>query len=239
MNINIIACWLKRMVILLMVMSMTVSIALADDPISITNTASFTSDNAGNGSTSASFTFQTDDRTIVNTVSFTSDNADSGSASATFTAKPSSSSAPIVSPTGGTVMPTGSNTEITFVADTFTGIVTIAYAETITATNTDDYITIGKFYNLEAMDGNNQSVQPSQAYTITVCYDPTQLPVGVDERSLSLFSQNEDGSWTKETTSKANVSTHCITATPSHFSTWGVMVSTATGGNVFLPLVVK
>lgn len=80
-------------------------------------------------------------------------------------------------------------------------------------------------------DGAPLELVAGMHYTVTVSYDPTKLgPVA--EQSLALYSW--DGSeWQEEPTSRVDTATHQITATPDHFSVWGVF---GEGQRIYLPL---
>jgi peptide/nickel transport system substrate-binding protein len=64
---------------------------------------------------------------------------------------------------------------------------------------------------------------PGMRYTITVAYDENALPPGVNEATLQLYYwDTATSSFLAEQTSQVDTDANLITATPDHFSLWGV-----------------
>ncbi len=98
---------------------------------------------------------------------------------------------------------------------------------------------VGVFYELSPVyldDGQPAELLPGSSYTITVSYDEAKLPIGTDEASLALYYW--DGSaWMKEPSSVVDTIANTITASPNHFSQWGIMTEGLR--YIYLPLVGK
>jgi peptide/nickel transport system substrate-binding protein len=93
----------------------------------------------------------------------------------------------------------------------------------------------GFYYQINAVYTNTgQPAQPLPGmwYTITVAYDENALPPGVNEATLQLYYWDPTTlAYIPETTSQVDTLANTITATPDHFSLWGVFGEYS----VFLP----
>jgi hypothetical protein len=138
---------------------------------------------------------------------------------------------------GGSVAPEPGVT-ITAPAGAFTDTVVMNF-RTHPITSTGSLQNVGFFYELASTylsSGELASLQPGQRYTITVTYDQDDIPPGVNEADLALYYLDLFGQWIQEPTSVVNTVANTITATPNHFSLWGVLESKYV---VYLPLVVR
>lgn len=138
---------------------------------------------------------------------------------------------------GGSVTP-ASGVTITVPAGAFTDTVVIHYTPH-PITNTGSLQHVGFFYELDCTylsTGATATLQPGQHYTITVTYDQNEVPAGVSEAGLALYTLDDFAGWTKEPTSVVDTVANTITATPTHFSLWGVLEGRHA---VFLPLVLR
>jgi hypothetical protein len=142
---------------------------------------------------------------------------------------------------GGSVTPAPGVT-ITVPGGAFTDTVVFHYVpHPITSTGSQQHV--GFFYELDCTyvsSGEPASLQPGQRYTITVTYDQDDVPPGVNEADLALYYVNYyvmgKPVWKKEPSSVVDAVANTITATPSHFSLWGVLESKYV---IYLPLVVR
>jgi hypothetical protein len=142
---------------------------------------------------------------------------------------------------GGSVAPAPGVT-ITAPSGAFTDTVVMNF-RTHPVTNTGSLKHVGFFYELDCTylsSGKPASLQPGERYTITVTYDEADVPPGVDEADLALFYVRRytmgQPVWKKEPTSVVNTVANTITATPDHFSLWGVLESRY---RIYLPLIVQ
>jgi len=137
--------------------------------------------------------------------------------------------------TGGDIT-TPDSVILQFPAGTFSEDVIVSYT-LIAPMDTGNLVGPGVFYELEAVytdDGMPATIEPGASYTITIPYDESALPQGVEEADLALYYW--DGSdWVKEPTSVVDTIANTITATPDHFSLWSALVETDT----LAPTVVK
>jgi hypothetical protein len=103
---------------------------------------------------------------------------------------------------------------------------------------------VGPFFGLEARylsDGQPAQLQPGQAYSMTVHYQPGDFLPGVDEADLGLYSwpialdmlPGATPQWMQET-SQADAGANAIQAMPNHFSVWALLGR----DKIYLPLVV-
>jgi len=81
---------------------------------------------------------------------------------------------------------------------------------------------IGRFYSLYVTDDSGSLVTPQKPYTMTLVYDPSQIPSNIDESDLAFY-YFETGKWVREPTSMINTEINTITATPSQFRQWAVL----------------
>jgi hypothetical protein len=143
---------------------------------------------------------------------------------------------------GGSIAPAPGVT-ITVPGGAFTDTVVFHYvSHPITSTGSLQHV--GFFYELDCTylsSGEQASLQPGQRYTITVTYDQADVPPGVNEADLALYYVDsylggKPNKWKKEPTSVVDTVANTITATPDHFSLWGVLESKYT---IYLPLVMR
>jgi hypothetical protein len=144
-------------------------------------------------------------------------------------------------PAGGSVH-TAPGVTITVPGGAFTDTVVINYAPS-PITGTGSLKSAGFFFELSAAylsSGEPATLQPGMRYTITVTYDQADVPPGVNESDLALFYVFYDPwgrpVWTKEPTSVVDTVANTITATPNHFSLWGVLESKY---HVYLPVSLR
>jgi hypothetical protein len=99
---------------------------------------------------------------------------------------------------------------------------TVRYAD---IPNSAPLLGIGHFYDVEAVYvSSGLPAQPTQPYTITIGYTHRQKGPAI-ESSLRLFEW--DGSqWVLEPTSWVDPIHNEVSATPNHFSTWGILGET-------------
>jgi hypothetical protein len=138
---------------------------------------------------------------------------------------------------GGSVTP-ASGVTITIPDGAFTDTVVINYIQHPIA-NTGSLQHVGFFYELDCTylsTGAAATLQSGQHYTITVTYDQADVPPGVNEAHLALYMLDDFAGWVKEPTSVVDTVANTITATPTHFSLWGVLEAKYV---VYLPLVVR
>lgn len=84
---------------------------------------------------------------------------------------------------------------------------------------------VGIFYDLEAFfvsSGAPVGFAPTQTYTITVTYDPANVPPQTGETWLGLY-RGVGAGWQLETSSQVDPAASTVTATPNHFSPWAVL----------------
>jgi hypothetical protein len=102
---------------------------------------------------------------------------------------------------------------------------------------------VGPFFGLEASTlSNGQPVQlePGQTYSMTVAYQPLNLPPGVDEEDLGLYFwpialdalPGPAPDWMKEI-SHVDAAANTVHAMPNHFSVWALLGR----AKVYLPIV--
>jgi hypothetical protein len=95
---------------------------------------------------------------------------------------------------------------------------------------------VGLFFDLSAgAQTTAQSVQPQRPYTMTVCYSDEEVAAGriVNEKGLGLYWWDGE-TWVREPSSKVDMSANTVTATPDHFSLWGLLSETR---RLFIPAV--
>ncbi len=69
-----------------------------------------------------------------------------------------------------------------------------------------------------------------------VAYDQQNVRSGVNEANLGLYTWNGTA-WQKEPTSRADVATKRVYATPTHLSQWAILAPAMR--HMYLPRVVK
>jgi hypothetical protein len=85
--------------------------------------------------------------------------------------------------------------------------------------------------------------QPLKPYTITLTYDPANLPAGVQATDLGLYYYDEDAAQWVSVTSDVGETAHTVTASPQRFGRFGILAEVDTMDtavqSVYLPMVVK
>lgn len=79
---------------------------------------------------------------------------------------------------------------------------------------------IGHFFEVFALNGQGQAVQPGQAYTLTIEYTNEEL-AGAREATLQLYYW-DGAAWVVEPSAVLDADNNKITAQPDHFSIWAV-----------------
>jgi hypothetical protein len=77
-------------------------------------------------------------------------------------------------------------------------------------------------------------------YQVTISYDDSNIPEGVNESNISLFNwDSARNEWQREPTSTVNIDTNTVTVTPSHFSQWALLIKLddESDNKLYLPLV--
>jgi hypothetical protein len=141
---------------------------------------------------------------------------------------------PLLPPEGGTLM-LSPQIWLTAGPGTFRDAVRLECAAH-TPLATEPLYDIGLFFELGANYPDESPAQPQQPYTLTVRYDPANLPAAVHEALVGLYSYRED-TWVREPSSSVNVDAHVVTAQPDHFSLWSVLAPEPR--SVYLPLILK
>lgn len=100
---------------------------------------------------------------------------------------------------------------------------------------TDPLLNIGLFFELSASYLDGSPAQPGQPYTLTVSYDPVDVPAAVHEALLDLYSRAGSG-WIKEPSSAVDTIANQVIAQPDHFSLWAVL---AEQHPLYLPIILK
>lgn len=143
-------------------------------------------------------------------------------------------------PVAGTVELTPGVT-ITIAPGTFSDTVVFIY-HPIDPMPTAPLKHVNLFYEIEAIyvsSGLPAQPEPGQRYTISLTYQPQNIPPEIDEADLALYTWN-GSQWLKEPTSTVDPTTDTVTASPSHFSQWAVLAPVADNKQrIFLPLVLK
>ena len=136
---------------------------------------------------------------------------------------------------GGTIFP-ASNVTVTLPGGAITDTIVLQFElqPDMTVSGMSD---VGVFYELGPVYQSNglpANLVSGTTYTITVSYREEDIPTGVDESDLALYYW-DGGAWLKESSSLVDVVANTITATPNHFSQWGIM--TPSTQYLYLPVV--
>jgi hypothetical protein len=148
-------------------------------------------------------------------------------------------------PTAGAQLSLDSNVSLAFGTGVFSETVAIDYVPQ-TSLEGGGLGAVGPFFALDAAylaTGQPAQLQPGQAYSMVVAYDPAALPSGIDEDELALFAWDaEPGAplpsqpaWVREPTSAVNAAENTITATPDHFSLWAILAP----AKIYLPVLLR
>lgn len=145
----------------------------------------------------------------------------------------------LISTNGGEfVLPNG--TAMIFPKGAFSETILLTYTMVPTVT-TGVLSGPGLFFEIQAVyssTGEVATIQPGYQYTITIQYNDTRLPNGVDESELSLFWLNS-GDWMVEATSITDPLMNTITASPNHMSLWAVLAEAIEENKIYLPLILR
>jgi uncharacterized repeat protein (TIGR01451 family) len=101
--------------------------------------------------------------------------------------------------------------------------------------STDPFENIGLFFDLDASYLDGSPAQPQNPYSLTVTYDPADVPSTIDEGALALYFREGDA-WVREPSSQVDPASHTLTAQPDHFSLWAAL---GTRRALFLPLILN
>ena len=157
---------------------------------------------------------------------------DGGSSGGSGEAQPTSESEnPQSEDTGEVVNPSTSSSEVWLDAYTFSC--------TSNWTNREGPLGLEATY---LSNGEPAELEPGRFYSMTVSYDPGDLPPGVDETDLGLYSWNigfndlpgPSPDWMRET-SQVDAVANAVNANPDHFSVWALLGR----AEVLLPFVLR
>ena len=139
----------------------------------------------------------------------------------------------VIAGSGGVLTSTFDSTTYLFPSGTFTDTVLITHTVTFSSVSSSGLEAIGHSFDVTAVySGTGQAAQPTRPFTVTIQYTDGQKGV-VNESTLAFYYW--DGvQWVKELTSRVDVNSNKVTATPSHFSSWIVMGEVR---RVYLPLI--
>lgn len=139
----------------------------------------------------------------------------------------------VIPPEGGLFTANGIAT-LDFPAGSFKDTVVMTYTVSQPTTSQPN---LGVFFDISAVYSNTQqtaSLASGATYSLTVKYDKAYIPLGVREEDLGIYFYN-GSEWEKEPTSVVNTDLNTITATPNHFSEWGILADI----KIFIPLIFK
>jgi len=141
-----------------------------------------------------------------------------------------------IPPDGGSLDSPEDGIAYTFDPGTFTEPVTVTHVS-LSPIDTPDFEPFqgaGHFFEVSAVDGQGQPVQPDQPYTLSLQYTDGELGHALED-TLGLFYWDDDlGAWVIEPTAQVNPVKNSITAHPHHFSMWAVLGDTKL---IFLPVI--
>ena len=139
---------------------------------------------------------------------------------------------------GGSVTSYDGNTTLEIPAGTFTDSVRISHAPASRPSSSGDAAIVGGAFEITAVyssTGQPAELTSGKTYTITISYgDALTGTVSEDDLTLRHWSGTW---WAKESSSVLNKTEQTITATPNHFSIWGIM--DIIDNYVYLPVVVR
>lgn len=100
-------------------------------------------------------------------------------------------------------------------------------------------VTVGEPFDVTAVSaGSRQATQPSQPYTLTVSYDPSDV-LGVVEESLALYRWDGE-QWLPEPGSMLDLQAHTVTASPDVLGTWALRAQAREPAyRLYLPLLIE
>ena len=139
----------------------------------------------------------------------------------------------IITSEGGALTDLAGDTSLVFPPNAFESNVIVTYSPSYGVQPIGELDGIQQVFEINAFDSVTQEMMPlsdGKTYTLTLNYDASKLRI-VDEGSLALYYW--DGSnWVKEPTSVVDPGTQSVTATPDHFSLWGIFGHT---NKIYLP----
>ncbi len=129
------------------------------------------------------------------------------------------------------------NLTITIASGVFTNTAVLSQ-NSLGPINVEGYQAVNAFAldAIDAINGHAVQPKPNTNYQIAVHYDQTQVPAGIDETKLALYSL-QNGQWLKEPSSVVNPTTNMVSATPTHFSHWAILAPSQK--TIYLPLIAK
>ncbi len=129
-----------------------------------------------------------------------------------------------VTPAGGVLRLEGVGATYTFPAGAFTETVRIVEypAEKIEVPPTGNMLQVGAVFRIFAeIESVSEIIQPELPYQVTIRYDPALLSSASPD-GIGLYYWN-GYTWLREPSSRVDGENHTLTATPEHFSLWGVL----------------
>jgi peptide/nickel transport system substrate-binding protein len=139
-------------------------------------------------------------------------------------------------PEGGELLSPEDGTSYAFASGTFGESVEVKHIS-LSPKDTPDFEPFqgaGHFFEVSAMDGQGQSVQPDLPYTLTIQYTDGELG-HAQENTLGLFYWDENlGAWVAEPSAQVDPVKNSITAHPHLFSIWAVLGDTKI---IYLPVI--
>jgi hypothetical protein len=144
-----------------------------------------------------------------------------------------------VLPVGGGAINPAAGVTMTLEGATFPDAIVVDFTPR-PATGTGALSHVGLFYDLDARyvsTGQPAQVPAGNHYGITVTYLQANVPAGVREADLALYSW--DGSrWITETSSTVDAGANTITAWPDHFSLWAALAEPLPY-RIYLPAILR
>lgn len=143
----------------------------------------------------------------------------------------------LITPAGGSLISSADQTTYIFAAGTFPSTVVITHTPRLanSVPSPGNLIGISHFFDITAVYSNtSQPAQPTKPYTITVQYSAAEQGSAI-ENTLALYFWN-GSKWVKESTSGLDTASNRVTASPNHFSLWGVLGETR---RVYLPVILR
>jgi hypothetical protein len=167
-------------------------------------------------------------------------------AKATATPTPTPTNTVQIDEDGGTFTSEDGDIDLVFPSGAVTDTVTITYTEQTTPSQeTGNYFFAGISFRIEASDSNGNPVTTfNKPFTLTIHYDPSQLPAGLDEDSLNLAYWDEEGQqWIQMLPCQGchlDTEADILTIMLNHlteFALLGEEESTSTQMMIFLPVI--
>ena len=141
-----------------------------------------------------------------------------------------------IPPEGGGLDSPEDTTAYTFDPGTFSVSVEVTHIS-LSPKDTPDFEPFqgaGHFFEVSAVNGQGQPVQPDQPYTLTIQYTAGELWHALED-TLALYYWDEGLSeWVAEPTAQVDAAKNTINAHPDHFSIWAVLGDTRL---IYLPVI--